>query len=128
MILSDVYNYINVTEKAATASRIRSTVIANNIANVDTPNYKRQDVEFESLLAAQMSGGGSLDSKVSSVDLGRLNSRVYTDNANLSYRLDGNNVDISTESSYYAQSQLKYNTLVDYMSRSFSAIKIAMGK
>ena len=128
MILSDAYNYINVTEKAATASRVRSTVIANNIANVDTPNYKRQDVEFESLLAAQMSGGGSLDSKVSSVDLGSLNTRVYTDNANLSYRLDGNNVDISTESSYYAQSQLKYNTLVDYMTRSFSAIKIAMGK
>lgn len=128
MILSDAYNYINVTEKAAVASKTRSTVIANNIANVNTPNYKRQDVEFESLLAAQMSGGGSLDSKVSTANLGSLNARVYTDNANLSYRLDGNNVDISTESSYYAQSQLKYNTLVDYMSRSFSAIKIAMGK
>lgn len=127
MILSNAYNYINVTEKAASASKMRSTVIANNIANVDTPNYKRQDVRFESLLAAQISGGGSLDSKVATVDLSSLNGQVYTDNANLSYRLDGNNVDISTESSYYAQSQLKYNTLVDYMSRGFSAIKIAIG-
>ncbi|SHL96782.1 flagellar basal-body rod protein FlgB [Anaerosporobacter mobilis DSM 15930] len=128
MILSDAYNYINVTGQAAAASKMRSTVIANNIANVDTPNYKRQDVKFESLLAAQMSGGGSLDSKIASMDLARLNAQVYTDNANLSYRSDGNNVDISTESSYYAQSQLKYNTLVDYMNRGFSAIKIAMGK
>lgn len=128
MILSDAYNYINVTEKAAIASKMRSTVIANNIANVDTPNYKRQDVKFESLLAAQMSGGGTLDSKVATVNLSSLKGQVYTDNANLSYRLDGNNVDISTESSYYAQSQLKYNTLVDYMNRGFSAIKIAMGK
>ncbi len=128
MILSDAYNYINVTGKAATANQMRSTVIANNIANVDTPNYKRQDVKFESLLAAQMSGGGSLDSKVASMDLSSINGQVYTDNANLSYRSDGNNVDISTESSYYAQSQLRYNTLVDYMNRGFSAIKIAMGK
>lgn len=128
MILSDAYNYINVTGQAAAASKMRSTVIANNIANVDTPNYKRQDVKFESLLAAQMSGDGSLDSKIASMDLARLNAQVYTDNANLSYRSDGNNVDISTESSYYAQSQLKYNTLVDYMNRGFSAIKIAMGK
>lgn len=128
MILSDAYNYINVTGQAAAASKMRSTVIASNIANVDTPNYKRQDVKFESLLAAQMSGGGSLDSKVASMDLASLNAQVYTDNANLSYRSDGNNVDISTESSYYAQSQLKYNTLVDYMNRGFSAIKIAMGK
>lgn len=128
MILSDAYNYINVTGKAATANQMRSTVIANNIANVDTPNYKRQDVKFESLLAAQISGGGSLDSKVASMDLSSINGQVYTDNANLSYRSDGNNVDISTESSYYAQSQLRYNTLVDYMNRGFSAIKIAMGK
>jgi flagellar basal-body rod protein FlgB len=128
MILSDAYNYINVTQTAAVASKMRSTVIANNIANVDTPNYKRQDVKFESLLAAQMSGGGTLDSKVATVNLSSLKGQVYTDNANLSYRLDGNNVDISTESSYYAQSQLKYNALVDYMNRGFSAIKIAMGK
>ncbi|WP_167956884.1 flagellar basal body rod protein FlgB [Anaerosporobacter faecicola] len=128
MILSDAYNYINITEKAATASKLRSTVIANNIANVSTPNYKRQDVQFESILASQLAGGGSLDSKVANTNLSVLNGRVYTDNANLSYRLDGNNVDISTESSYYAQSQLRYNTLVDYMTRGFSAIKIAMGK
>lgn len=128
MILSDAYNYINVTGKAAEASKYRSTVIANNIANVDTPHYKRQDVQFESLLAAQMSKGGSLDSKVRTADLNALNARVFTDNTSLSYRLDGNNVDIATESSYFAQSQLKYNTLVDYMNRGFSAIKIAIGK
>jgi flagellar basal-body rod protein FlgB len=128
MILSDAYNYINVVGKAADASRIRSSVIANNIANNDTPNYKRKDVQFESLLAAELSGGGTLDSKVNNMDLSHLNTKVYTDNSNLSYRLDGNNVDISTEESYYAEAQLKYNTLVDSMTRNFQAIKIALSK
>ncbi|HEX3075448.1 MAG TPA: flagellar basal body rod protein FlgB [Lachnospiraceae bacterium] len=128
MILSNAYNYINVVGKAADASRIRSSVIANNIANNDTPNYKRKDVQFESLLAAELSGGGTLDSKVNNMDLSHLDAKVFTDNSNLSYRLDGNNVDIATEESYYAQAQLKYNTLVDTITRNFQSIKVALSK
>ena len=47
MILSGAYNYVNVLDKAADASWLRNEAIANNIANVDTPYYKRQDVNFE---------------------------------------------------------------------------------
>ena len=50
MINTDVYNYIDVLDKAADASSLRNKTIANNIANVDTPNYKRQDVSFASNL------------------------------------------------------------------------------
>ena len=47
MIHSNAFSYINVLDKAADASWIRENAIANNIANVDTPGYKRQDVQFE---------------------------------------------------------------------------------
>ena len=47
MINSNAYDYINVLDKAADAAWIRNDAIANNIANVDTPGYKRQDVDFE---------------------------------------------------------------------------------
>ena len=50
MINSNAFDYINVATKALDASYLRETVIANNIANVDTPAYKRQDVEFQSVL------------------------------------------------------------------------------
>ena len=52
MIGSNAYNYINVLSKAADASWIRNEVIANNIANNDTADYKRQDVVFELITAA----------------------------------------------------------------------------
>ena len=55
MIGSDAYNYINVLNKAAGASWTRNEIIANNIANVDTPDYKRKDLNFESLLAEALS-------------------------------------------------------------------------
>ena len=44
MINSNAYNFINVLEKAADASWTRNTLISNNIANVDTPGYKRKDI------------------------------------------------------------------------------------
>lgn len=126
MIGSNAFNYINVLDKAANASYKRNEVISNNIANVDTPNYKRQDVQFESYLMTELSGENSLDKAVSNVDLGSLNESVYTDNASLSYRLDGNNVDIDTEEAYLAENQIRYYALLDSMSQEFSRIKTVL--
>ncbi len=58
MIGSDAYNFINVLNKAADASWMRHNVISNNIANNDTPGYKRKDVQFESYLAMELIRGG----------------------------------------------------------------------
>ena len=123
MIGSDAYNYINVLNKAADASWLRNNVITNNLANVDTPGYKRKDVQFESYLKAAMIKGGSLDKRVDSINLNGLNGSIYTDYASLSYRLDGNNVDIDTENSYLAENQIKYYALLDAMSQEFSRLK-----
>ena len=54
MIASDAYNFINVLGKAADASWLRNNIISNNIANNDTPGYKRKDVQFESYLAMEL--------------------------------------------------------------------------
>ena len=56
MINSNVFDYINVMDKAADASWTRNEIIANNIANIDTPGYKRQDLNFES----ELEGFGAL--------------------------------------------------------------------
>lgn len=94
MINSGAFDYINVLNKAADAAWIRGEVISNNIANATTPGYKRQDVEFEAELekALNHSRFASMDDKVANLKLNKLNPRTYTDSANFSYRLDGNNV------------------------------------
>lgn len=122
MVLSGAYNYINVLDKAADASWTRHAVISNNIANVDTPNYKRKDVQFESYLMGALAGGDSLDDNIANVDLDAINPTTYVDGA-YEYRLDGNDVDIDTESAELAKNQLRYYTLLDSMSQEFSRIK-----
>lgn len=126
MIGFNVFNYINVLNKAADASWKRNEVIANNIANVDTPGYKRKDVEFESFLMAALTGDNSLDKRVAKVRMDNLNAQVYTDNANLSYRLDGNNVNIDTETSNLAENQIRYYALMDSMQQEFNRLKMVL--
>lgn len=125
MISTSAFDYINVLDKAADASWTRESLITNNIANVNTPNYKRRDLNFESMLNEQLGSckHESLDAKMRTVDLGQLNPMIYTDHSSLSYRLDGNNVDIDTEEAELASEQIKYQALTTSISKEFSRMK-----
>ena len=126
MVLSNAYNYVNVLGKAADASWTRNDILANNIANADTPGFKRKDVQFETYLKNAVAGTDSLNETVANIDLNELNCTTYTDQANLSYRYDGNNVDINTENVELAKNQLKYYTLMNSMSQEVSRLKSAL--
>ena len=128
MITSNAYNYINVLDKAADASWTRESVLAQNIANVDTPGYKRKDLDFESQLQQQLKHYKytNLDEKVKKTDLSKLKANIYTDLSNYSYRLDGNNVDIDTENVELASNQIKYNGLINSMNQEFTNLKLVM--
>lgn len=128
MFNSNVYDYVNVLNRAADASWKRNEAIANNIANVDTPGYKRQDVEFDTILQREMRDSRyvSNDAKVANLDLGRLEGKQYTDSAAFSYRMDGNNVDIDTENTYLASNQIKYNALMTSVNQEFSRLTMVM--
>ena len=134
MITSGIFDYVNVMEKAADGAWLRNEAIAHNIANVDTPHYKRQDVSFEAELkhALKASKYVSLDEKVKNLNerdrLSHVEPRVYTDYAGFSYRLDGNNVDINTENANLAENQIRYYTLLNSMTQEFSRIKSVLSK
>lgn len=126
MINSNAFSYINVLDKAADASWTRNTVLANNIANASTPNYKRQDVRFESMLETELRKAGSLDNRVASLKLNNITAVTYTDMSTYSYRLDGNNVDMATEQAELASNQIKYQALKDAINSEFTKMKTAM--
>ena len=128
MIQTNAFDYINVLDRAADAAWQRNEAITNNIANVDTPGYKRQAVAFESVLQQALGNNRyeSMDDKVANVDLSRLRGRAYLDYANYSYRLDGNNVDIENENVMLAENQLKYQGLISSINQEFTNLKTVM--
>ena len=90
--------------------------------------YKRKDIRFETELnhAFAHSDKKTVDARVRHLELGALEPEVYTDYADLSYRYDGNNVDIDTENAILAKNQIKYNGLQASVNKEFSNLKMVM--
>ena len=130
MINTNVFDYMNVLNKAADAAWTRNDVLANNIANMDTPGYKRQDVDFESALKRELGSSKyiPLDKKVRGLnsDLSGLDVSTYTDSSNYSYRLDRNNVDVDTEQVELASEQLRYEMLTTSINEEFNRMKLVL--
>ncbi len=128
MIGSNAFGYVNVLNKAADASVIRQELLANNLANNDTPDYKRKDLNFESYLKKELKGEEDLDKRVANANLSKLNGSIYTDRANLSYRYDGNNVDVDVEEGYIAENQIRYYTLLQTMTEEFQRLRMVLSR
>ena len=125
MINSNIYDYVNVLDKAADASWMRQEAISNNIENVNTPGYKRQDVAFEDSLQEAISNSRyrSTDEKVANLSKADLRIRSYTDSSGFSYRLDGNNVDIDTEEVELASEQIRYQGITAGINGQFDRMR-----
>lgn len=128
MINSNAFDYINVLDKAADAAWLRNEVISNNIANADTPGYKRQDVNFEAQLekALGRSDKEHMDQRVAALRSRELEATTHSDFSEYDYRLDENNVDIQVENVNLAKNQLKYNGLMTGIRMEFQNLINAM--
>ena len=130
MLKSGAFDYINLLDKAADASWKRNDVIANNIANIDTPEYKRQDINFNEVLTQALgySRYTTMDAKVGNLRADELDVTVKTDYSGYSYRLDGNNVDLETENVILAKNQLMYRGLMASITQEFKNFSTVLRK
>lgn len=124
-----------VLEKALDAAWLRNEAISQNIANVDTPNYKRKTVSFEEYLNDAIDGKGfkgfTTDSRhiqIGGDNIDSIDINVTEDYKDTSYRLDGNNVDIESEMASQAKNDIKYNTLIQSMNTGYSRLKSAISE
>lgn len=97
-------------------AQLRHRVISQNLANVNTPGYKRLDVEFEEQLAQAIEEGASLSDLVP---------EIVEDNST-SLRADGNNVDIDKELGTLNKNSLLYQMYSQLMSSQFDSMRRAM--
>lgn len=93
MFNESVFMQENILERTLQAYSMRNEVIQNNIANNDTPNFKKSVVSFEATLTNALNSYKT----TGKFDLSSINPETKISNTNLSMRLDGNNVDIEAE-------------------------------
>lgn len=128
---------MNILERALDASSLRHNVISNNIANVDTPEFKRSNVLFEEQLKMALQGlaqpkisGYITNSKHIPIGdtKGVLVTPVVKVQDDTSLRNDGNNVDIDAEMAQLAENTLWYQSLSSQMNAEFSLLKTAINE
>jgi flagellar basal-body rod protein FlgB len=92
----------------------RQSLLASNLTNLDTPNYKPKDVKFDGFLAERMDG--SLDVKNSGEVVEKIEGVVG---------LDGNGVDLDTEMGKLTDNTLRYNMSLELMRRKLALLRYA---
>lgn len=121
-----------ILEKALDAAWMRNETISNNIANVNTPGYKKSYVRFEELLSDAVDkfqiSGLKKDERFLPIgkDTKLTVSPEVMQESFTSMRRDGNNVDVDVEMAELAKNSIKYNALVAQMSKEFGKIKMAI--
>jgi len=117
-MLTGINNLFGIHEDALEIHAKRATLIANNLANQDTPNYKAQDLDFKAALAAIHEARSTVDHH-SDTPLqvshdGHLSSLNFQSAHDVMYRrstqssLDGNTVDTQIEQAQFAENSMRY--------------------
>lgn len=123
---------LGIHEKALAFRAERATVLANNIANADTPNYKARDIDFASVLEAQQSGNGQ-PFQAARTHERHLSVEGFIDQAaGLRYRtpyqpsIDGNTVETQAEQARYAENALDFQASFTFLNSKLKGLMTAL--
>ncbi|RTE66876.1 flagellar basal body rod protein FlgB [Amphritea opalescens] len=124
-------NALGIHEKAVGVRIQRAEILANNIANSDTPNYKARDIDFESVLQGVQGGQQPLQmSRTSDEHSTGLISADYA--SELMYRIpsqpsvDGNTVDVQAEMARYTENAIDYQASFQFLNNKFKGLTSAI--
>lgn len=126
--------YMRFNEAALNIRSNRQQVLASNIANADTPNYKARDIDFASAMTAAVNKGTGPASGLATTAANHLNGakdgNTLADGTPLMYRqpaqgsVDGNTVDMDVERNQFADNALRYEagiTMINHQIRGMLA-------
>lgn len=115
-------------ESGLTYAAVKQKTIAQNIANVDTPNYKAKDVSFKQMLSEATTNNLSAnktDTKHIDFQAETTTPGVYS-YSNLNYRQNGNGVDMDKEQASLAENSIYYNALVERVSSKYNTLQTVL--
>ena len=118
--MGDLFGGINNLGRGLDAAWAKNEVISGNIANVDTPNYKRRVVEFGNLLEDAKEKLNPDGTKATP------GVKISIDESTDSLRTDGNNVNIDTEMIELAKNSIYYNLLSQKLTGEIQKIESAI--
>jgi flagellar basal-body rod protein FlgB len=111
-------NIVDLLEAGIKAEGLRQRTIASNMANIETPGYRRIDVKFDELLAKALGSSNT-------ADLEKLEPEIY-EPRNTAVRGNGNDVNIEAEVGNLVKNSLRHTAYVRLMQKKFAQVEAAI--
>lgn len=131
---------MDILQKSMDVSLLRRDVIANNMANAETPNFKRSEVSFESELKRVLASEGKSSFQHKLIHekhfefMANKSEKTYSDvqsRVDLDYlstvKNNGNNVDAEEELMKSTQNEMMYSLMTEAVSHQFRSINMVIG-
>lgn len=120
-MITDVDKSINLLEKMLDVSAIKHKVIASNIANINTPGYKKMEISFSDQLDKAIK-----DTSMNKFDAIQPKIIIAENDKNETVRNDGNNVDMDKEISALMKNTSSYNIYSQLLAKKMELVKSAI--
>ncbi len=117
--MSETNSIVNLLEAGIRAEHLRQKAIANNIANLETPGYRRIDVEFEKLLAKALGSPGA-------INLSEIEPQIHRPKQT-PVKSNGNDVNLEVEVGQMVKNTLRHKTYIRLLNKKYNQIELAMG-
>jgi flagellar basal-body rod protein FlgB len=123
-------NVFGIHEQALLLHGQRLSVLANNIANVDTPNYKARDIDFAEVLGNTDDGATLPIAMTNSAHMALTDGGLPT--GAVKYRnpyqasLDGNTVEMPVEQAAFAENNVRYQASLNFINSNIAELKYAI--
>ena len=111
-------NIVDLLGAGIRVESLRQQAIASNVANLETPGYRRVDVKFEELLAKALASGGA-------VDLGEIAPQIHRPKST-PVKSNGNDVSLEGEVGEMVKNTLRYKTYIRLLDKKLRQIERAI--
>ena len=119
-------DYLGLHSTALQLRSQRANLIASNLANSDTPNYKAKDIDFASLLAQETGKKLSItttnNAHLPTSGTGQASAEDFMFRVPNHASLDGNTVDVQVEQGKFSENALHYQTSLNFLNKKISGL------
>jgi len=131
-VASKIDNALSFQQRALGLRAYRQQVLASNIANADTPNFKAKDFDFTTALQSAVAGRSEGSLTVSKTNPAHLSGTAESAPVRLMYRtpaqssVDGNTVEMDVERSQFSENAIQYEAGVTFITHQLKMLSLAV--
>ena len=116
--MSKINNIVDIIEAGIRSESLKQKAIANNVANIETPGYRRVDVKFKELLAKALDSSGA-------VNLSKVETQIYQPETT-SVNSNGNDVSLEVEVGEMVKNTLRHKAYIRLLQKKYQQIELAI--